>query len=73
LNDTNDADRSVLVKWFNEARALDTLRRMVAARTSSLIFLIQVHGFKTLREKQRGAFELRQGSHSKQTANITLQ
>jgi cold shock CspA family protein len=46
---------------------------MVAARTSSLIFLIQVQGFKTLREKQRGAFELRQGSHSKQTANITLQ
>jgi cold shock protein len=59
------------VMWFNEAKGFGFITPDGGGEdVVAYLFDIQVQGFKTLRENQKVAFEVRQGSHSKQAANI---
>jgi CspA family cold shock protein len=60
------------VKWFNDAKGFDFITpddggEDLFAHFSS----IQMNGFKTLKEGQKVAFDIIQGSKGKQALNIT--
>ena len=59
------------VKWFNETKGFGFITHDGGGEDLFAHFsAIQMGGFKTLKDGQRGSFEITQGPKGKQAANI---